>query len=54
MELWSVFGSRSEYLNAPLDEAMSVRLALEAKWKIEAEKQAEIDAEMEKAKAGNR
>jgi hypothetical protein len=51
MELWQIFGSRSEYLDAPYEETVRVRLALEAKWK---NGQTETDEQLAeiRAKAG--
>ena len=48
MELWQVYGGRSEYLSAPFEETTRIRLALEAKWKVENDKQAEYNEQLEK------
>lgn len=37
MELWQVYGSKSEYLKAPRSEALKVRLILSKKHEIENE-----------------
>jgi len=52
MELWQVYGGRSEYLQAPFDETYRIRLALEAKWKVENDRQAEYNEQLEKVRGG--
>ena len=43
-ELWDVFGSRSEYLMAPLEDAIEQRCRIIARHEAQAEKDAEVDA----------
>ena len=40
MELWEVYGSKSEYLKAPKREALKIRLILQARHKLENEQAA--------------
>lgn len=52
MELWQVYGGRSEYLSAPFEETYRIRLALEAKWKVENDRAEEMQEQIEKARGG--
>ena len=53
MELWGIYGSKSEYLKAPKLEALKIRLYLSKRHELENEqakedqrRQAELDAKM--------
>lgn len=46
-ELWETFGSRSEYLAAPMAEAIEQRCRIIAKHLVEQRKNAETEAELE-------
>lgn len=45
IELWAVFGSRRDYLDAPPETVLRVTLALQARGEAAAEQQREMDEE---------
>lgn len=52
MELWAVFGSRRDFLDAPAELVQRVMLALEGKGQAAEEQARESEREMERAKSG--